>query len=333
MVIPILLGLLLAPSSQAADPLPAQLREQVEKARPNLGDLPAWQEEIFQNEVLPSSGRFIRDYKTSGNKVTKADVDLEGIKRYLSFTATQILKPDANKIMLFVRVNSACTDCAKSANAVRADLKIRLERRGLVVLFATADEMRHEPSEAYSKRNAAGWVLAEIREEEDPDHAGDSRYSLLLDFHFPGTLASSVQKQMEILPSDSIEVSMSRLTIDAILDIGAKARTGFAATSVDSPGIEIALEGVAQFSVITQVKSKLQAAIGNDFRVVEKRIERGRAALAVLAGNGQGGDGKSAELVDLLKKIAFDGFAIQVKNVDAARIEVLIATVAPKGSA
>ena len=65
-----------------------------------------------------------------------------------------------------------------------------------MVLLATADEMRHEPSEAYSKRNAAGWVLADIRAEEDPDHAGDSRYSLVLDFHFPGTLASNVPPQL-----------------------------------------------------------------------------------------------------------------------------------------
>jgi hypothetical protein len=329
--ISVLLVLLLAPSTQAADQFASQLRDQVEKARPNLGELPAWQEEIFQNEVLPSSGRFIRDYKTAGNKVTKVDVDLEGIKRYLSFTATQILKPDATKIVLFVRTNGACTDCTKAANAVRADLKERLERRGLTVLVATADENRHEPSEAYSKRNAAGWVAANINAEEDPDHPGDSRYSLILDFHFPGTLASSVQKQMEILPSDSIEVSMSRLTIDAILEIGAKARTGFAATSVDSTGIEIALEGVTQFNVITQVKSKLQAALGNDYRVVEKRIERGRAALAVLAGNGQGGDGKSSSIVEQLKKITFEGFGIQVKNVGDTKIELEIA--AAKGAA
>jgi hypothetical protein len=333
MTISILLGFLLASSAQAADPIASQLREHVEKARPNLGELPAWQEEIFQNEVLPSSGRFVRDYKTAGAKVTKADVDLEGIKRYLSFTASQILKPDSNKILLFVRTNAECTDCTKAANAVRVDLKDRLERRGLSVLLATADEMRHEPSEAYSKRNAAGWVLADIRAEEDPDHPGDSRYSLVLDFHFPGTLASSVQKQMEILPSDSIEVSMSRLAIDAILDIGAKARTGFAATSVDSPGIEIKLAGVTQFNVITQVKSKLQAAIGNDYRVVEKRIERGSASLAVLAGNGQGGDGKSGAFASQLKALAFDGFTIQVKNVGDAEIDLEIVMAAAKGAA
>ena len=97
MTLSLLLGLLLAPSVLAADTLGPQLRAQVEKARPNLGDLPAWQEEIFSSEVLSSSGRFIRDYKTSGTQVTKADVDIEGIKRYLSFTASQILKPDARR--------------------------------------------------------------------------------------------------------------------------------------------------------------------------------------------------------------------------------------------
>ena len=332
MMISLALVLLLASSSHAADLLTPQLREQVEKARPNLGDLPAWQEEIFQNEVLPSSGRFIRDYKNSGNKVTKADVDLEGIKRYLSFTASQILKPDALKTMLFVRTNAACTDCAKAAANVRADLKTRLERRGLTVLLATADEMRRDPSEAYTKRNASGWVLAEIRAEEDPDHAGDSRYSLVLDFHFPGTLASNVQKQMEILPSDSIEVSMSRLAIDAVLEIGAKARTGFAASNVDAPGVEIALEGVTAFTMITQVKSKLQAAMGNDFRVVEKRIERSRASLAVQTGVGVDPNGKSASIADQLRKMTFEGFTVQVTNVGDARIDVRLAPAVGKAA-
>ncbi|MBS1961375.1 MAG: hypothetical protein JST04_04095 [Bdellovibrionales bacterium] len=331
----LLLGFLAATPARAADTIAPQLRAQVEKARPNLGDLPAWQEEIFQNEVLPSSGRFIRDYKTAGGQVTKADVDLEGIKRYLAFTSTQILKPDSNKILLFVRTNSACTECAKPANLVRADLKERLERRGLVVLPATADEMRHDPSEAYSKRNAAGWVLAEIRAEDDPDHPGDSRYSLLLDFHFPGTVASNVLKQMEILPSDSIEVSMSRLAIDAILEIGAKARTAFAAANVESPGVEVALDGVTAFSMVTQVKSKLQAAIGNDYRVVEKRIERGRASLSVLAGSAADArsDAITALVGDQLKKIVLDGFTVQITNVGTERVDLKVIPVEGKGSA
>ena len=331
MLIPLLLGFLVASNVQAADPIASQLRAEVEKARSNLGDLPAWQEEIFENEVLPSSGRFVRDYKTSGTKVSKVDVDLEGIKRYLSFSASQILKPEANKVLLFVRANSACEDCAKALNAIRTDLKERLERRGLVVLPATADEMRHEPSDAYTKRNASGWVVADVMAEDDPDHPGDRRYSLRLEFHFPGTVASTVQKQMEILPSESLEVAMSRLAIDAILEAGAKARRGFAAASIDSPGVEVALDGVSQFNMITQVKSKLQAAMGNDYRVVEKRIERGRAALAILAG--AGGEEKAARVVDQLRKLSFEGFSIQIVNVGDARIELRIAPVAGKGAA
>jgi hypothetical protein len=331
MMLSLLLGFLLASPVQAADQIAPQLREQVEKARPNLGDLPAWQEEIFQNEVLPASGRFVRDYKTAGNKVTKADVDLDGIKRYLSFTAGQIMKPDANKILVFVRTNAACTECAKPVAAIRAELKDRLERRGLVVLFPTADEMRHEENEAFSKRNANGWVTAEIRAEDDPDHPGDGRYALSLDFHFPGTLASNVQKTMEILPSDSIDGSMSRLLIDAILEIGSKARTAFAASNVDSQGIEVALEGVTEFGEIAQVKSKLQAAMGSDYRVVEKRIERGRAELAVTAG--AGGEEKPESVADQIRKIAFEGFTIQVTNVGGGKVELRIVASGAKGAA
>lgn len=330
----LLLGLVsiwvFTPRSLAADLIAPQLREQIEKSRPNLGDLPAWQEEIFENEVLSASGRFIRDYKTSAGKVVKADVDLEGIKRYLAFNANQILKPDALKTILFVRVNSECVDCAKAALSVRAELKSRFERRGLVVVFATADEMRHEPSDAYSKQNAAGWILAEIRSEDDPDHPGDRRTALVLDFHFPGTLASSVRKQMEILPSDSIEISMGRLAIDAILELSSKVRTGFASTNVDSTGIEIALEGVTEFKMITQVKSKLQAALGNDYRVVEKRIERGRAALSVVVGNA--GGTKAEGVAGRLATLLLEGFGIQITNIGEEKIDVQIRAATPKGT-
>jgi hypothetical protein len=327
---PILVSLLAVVSAHAADPLAGQLRAEVEKARANLGELPAWQEEIFQNEVLASSGRFIRDYKSSGNKVTKVDVDLEGIKRYLSFTSSQILKPDANKVLLFVRANSSCTDCGKSLGNIRQDLKERLERRGLVVLLATADEMKREPTEAYAKRNAAGWVLANVREEADPDHGGDSRYNLLLDFHFPGTVASSVQKQMEILPSESLEIAMSRLAIDAFLEMGAKARTAFAASNVESDGIELAVEGLTRFQILSQMKSKLQAALGNDYRVVEKRIERGgHAALSIKAG--ASGEERASLVSDALRKTKFEGFTVEVLNEAGAKVTVRVN--AAKGAA
>ncbi len=316
---------------QAADPLAGQLRAEVEKARANLGELPAWQEEIFQNEVLASSSRFIRDYKSSGNKITKVDVDLGGIKRYLAFTASQILKPDANKVVLFVRANSACKDCGKSLGNIRQDLKERLERRGLVVLHPTADEMRREPNEAYAKRNAAGWVLANIREEEDPDHGGESRYSLLLDFHFPGTVASSVQKQMEILPSESLEIAMSRLAIDAFLELGSKARTAYATSIVESSGIELAVEGLSRFQMLTQIKSKLQAALGNDYRVVERRIERGgRASLSIKAG--AGGEERANLVSEAVRKTKFDGFSVEVINQADAIVTVRV-TPAGKGAA
>lgn len=320
---------LLSVPLQAADQISPQLRAQVEKARPQLGDLPAWQEEIFENEVLMSSGRFVRDYKTSGNTVLKADIDLDGIKRYLAFNASQILKPDANKVVLFVRANAACTECSKPLVAIRADLKARLERRGFGVVVATAEELKREPSDAFSKQNANGWVLADIRAEEDPDHPGDNRYALVLDFRFPGTLASGTQKQMEILPTDSIEVSMSRLSIDAFLELGQKTKTGFSASSTEVPGIELVLEGASRFSILTQIKTKLQASLGSDYRVVEKRIERGgRASFAVLST--KAGEKNGVAVAEVLKKVIFEGFAIQVVNVGPERLDLRIS--APGGT-
>jgi hypothetical protein len=312
-----------APAS-AADNVGPQLRARIEKARPQLGDLPAWQEEIFENEVLASSGRFVRDYRTSGNQVTKAEVDLEGIKRYLAFHASQILKNGTAKTLLFVRANAACQDCAKAVTGIRAELKTRLERRGLDVMLPTGDELKREPSEAYAKRNAQGWVLAEIRAEDDPDHPGDQRYGLLLDFRFPGTVASNVQKQMEILPSDPIEISMSRLAIDAVLDLGQKVRSGFASTTSEDAGIEVSLEGASHFPILREIKAKLQAALGQEFRVVEKRIERGgRAALSIHASNP--GEKSVDALAQIVRKTAYEGFVVQISNIAPDRISARIA--------
>ncbi|MBC7385157.1 MAG: hypothetical protein H7301_03215 [Cryobacterium sp.] len=316
----------------AADQIGPQLRAQVEKSRPALGELPAWQEEIFSNEVLPWSSRFVRDYKTSGTQVTKADVDVSGIKRYLSFQASQILKPDANRVLLFVRPEGSCGDCVKAASAVRADLKVRLERRGFNVLIPTGEELGRDPSEAYAKRNASGYVVASLRSEEDADHAGEQRYLLGLDLRFPGTLASSTQKQMEIMPSDSIEVSMSRLVIDAVLEMGGKARTGYVSTATDLPGIEVAFTGISSFTVLMQLKAKLQSAVGSDYKVVEKHIERGGlASLAVIAGNN--GEATSSMVSENLRKSAYDGFSVQVLNTAPDRVDARVLVGAGSGSA
>jgi hypothetical protein len=311
----------------AADGIGPQLRARIEKARPQLGDLPPWQEEIFQNEVLSSSGRFVRDYRTSGNQVTKADVDLEGIKRYLAFHASQLLKGNSTKTLLFVRANAACQDCAKAVGTIRTELKTRLERRGLDVLLASGDELKRDPSEAFAKRNAQGWVLAEVRAEDDPDHPGDQRYGLMLDFRFPGTAVSGVQKQMEILPSDSIEISMSRLAIDAVLELGQKARSGFASANSEDAGVEIFLEGASQFPILKEVKTKLQTTLGPEYRVVEKRIERGgRSSIAIHASNP--GEKSTESLAQALRKTAYDGFVVHISNIGTNEISARIAATA-----
>lgn len=301
-------------SASAADTIAPQLRAQVQKSRSNLGDLPAWQEEIFLNEILPASGRFVRDYKAVAGQVTKADVDLEGMKRFLAFNVSQILKPEANKVLLFVRAQGSCGDCVKAVGGVRNDLKARLERRGFNVLIPTAEELRRDPSDAFAKRAASGWVTADMRAVADPDHPGDQHYALILDFRFPGTLASGTQKQMEIMPSDSIEIAMGRLAIDAVLAIGRKTRTGFASVSADSAGVELALEGISKFSMLTQVKFRLQEVMGTDYRVVEKSVERdGKASLAIFAVSGDETNG--TQVGESLKKAALEGFTLKITNI------------------
>lgn len=270
-------------SGFAADNIGPQLRAEIERAKPKLGVLRAWQEEAFLSEVLASSGRFVRDYQTKGGTVTRAVVDTDGIKKYLSFHASQILKPENLNVLLAVRANDKCTACVGAVPTVRNDLKARLERRGMQVLILNAQESRRDLMEALTAKGAVGWVMADIKSVDDLEHPGDVKYELGLEFRFPGTVASRIQKQMEIQPSESIEIAMSRLSIDGISELGAKVQLArvSAMEQQGSDGIEIALSGVTEFTQLIQLKNALQDKLSTQGRVVERRFAHGQSVLAV----------------------------------------------------
>lgn len=273
------------PTAHAVELSSGQMRGAVEREKPKLGTLTPWQSEAFDQEVLSSSGRFIKDYQTQGETLTKAEVDTDAIKKYLAFHASQILKPENAKIILGVRVAEDCEPCIAAAGSVREDLRRRFSRRGLEVLPLERDEARRDLVELLSVKAASGWALARLKQIDDPEHPGDFKLKVDLEVRFPGTILSSVQKQMELLMSESIEVAMSRMMIELLSEAGQKirlAQLGVLETS-GSQGIDLKIQGCRNYTDFKQVKQKLQDKLRSDARVVEKQLHHPDGVLAVIS--------------------------------------------------
>jgi len=296
--------------SFAADPIAPQLKAAIEKSKAKLGDFASWQEEAFLNEVLASPGRFVRDYSTRGTTATKIVVDTDGIKKYLSFHANQISKAENRKVLLAVTATEKCTACVGAVPFIRKDLKERFENRGLEIIILNAVESRRDLSEVAGAKNAMGWIQADIKSVDDVDHPGEMKYDLILEARFPGTSVSRIQKQMEVLQNDSIEVGMSRVAIDAMMELGSRvqqARTG-ALTSEDHPGIEIQISGVTQYSQLSALKRALQSSLGNEGRVVERKIQADQSTLAVYSGH------NAESISKILLSAKLDGMKFRLRS-------------------
>lgn len=305
----------------AADNVAPQLKAAIEKAKPKLGNLSTWQEEAFLNEVLTSPGRFVRDYATNKGQLTKVVVDTDGIKKYLSFHGSQILKPENMKVLLAVRAPDSCTACVGAVPSIRMALKERLERRGLQVIILSAAESSRDLMELLGAKGAVGWAYAKLRSAEDPEHPGDLKTDLELEVRFPGTAASRIQKEMEILKNDSIEVGMSRLAIDAISELGQKvqlARVG-AMEQEGNDGIEIVLTGVTDFMQLWGLKNALQNTLNaqGQGRVVERKLVAGTSTLAVISSL------SAPELAQMLGNRELGPFRIQVSSVESNKIQAV----------
>lgn len=100
-----------------------------------LGTLEPWQAALFSEEVVPQASRFVRDYRPAGPKVA-IDVDLESLKNYLKFYAPKTLKREGAELFVALRPEPGCVKCGESFGEIRKLVKERVERRGLVPVFA-----------------------------------------------------------------------------------------------------------------------------------------------------------------------------------------------------
>lgn len=303
-------------STFAADPIAPQLKAAIEKSKVKLDHLTSWQEEVFINEVLMSPSRFVLDYATHGTTASKIKVDTDGIKKYLSFHGQQISKADELKVLLAVTASEKCVACVGAVPFIRKDLKERFERRGFTPIILSAVESRRDLMEVMGSKNAMGWIQADIKSVDDADHPGETKYELVFEARFPGTSVSRIQKQMEVLANDSIEVGMSRVAIDAMMEMGSRvqlARMG-AMAGEENPGVQVQIAGVTQYAQLAKLKRALQDSLGSDGRVIERQINSSQSTLAVYSSLSPESLGK------VLTSAKMDGMKFRLRSVSPKEV-------------
>ena len=122
--------------SGVADPL----KVAVMNSQSQLGQLDPGQKRIFDEEVVPQYPLFVRDYKRVGQTVT-AEVDLDGIRNTIRFSAQKSLNQPSPKILLYLDANPSCPKCMEDAASVKRSMQLRVERRGFTPVWLAPEEL------------------------------------------------------------------------------------------------------------------------------------------------------------------------------------------------
>ncbi len=259
-------------SAFADDPaLVKQLQDNLQKSRTRLGSLKGWQDEIFDAEVLSATSRFIRDYKNERGKVTQVQVDLEALKRFLAFHASEAqISSEQQKILVSASLDGECDSCTKVMPELRQLIKSRLERRGLTPIILSVKEAKLDPSTLLTEKKAGSYLKLNVIAEEDPDHPGEKTLRVKMENRFPGSTLGTVSREVELPPSDSLEVAVTRLWIESVSQLGADTlRVGH--SEVSDEGGEWKVSNVGSLNDLIELKKGLQARFPGG-RVVEKEI-------------------------------------------------------------
>lgn len=270
------------------------LKTLVSNSQLKLGDLEPWQKKIFVEEAVPQYSRFIRDYRVSGSSV-QAEVDVEILKKYLAFH----INPKDNKkqevrMGLYVRGDSDCEKCNQSGAKLRALAQTRLERRGFVPLFISAEDLGSSVGKTLEERALAvaarkGWIGVTLIQTSiappdplDTAHADEKDYLTKTTLLIP-TFQVKQEGQLRILESESMEMAAARLLTDTFTDLGTRILASASLKPAEEQGEEFALvvSGVRDFHQFSQVKMMLQTKLQTLAAIEERRMMRGRVVFAL----------------------------------------------------
>lgn len=258
-----------------------QLQDQLEKTKSTFGELKPFQEEIFNSEVLQSTGRFIKDYSQKNGKITNIVVDESGLKRFLAFhTSVSGVTGESKKLLLSLYVEGDCQSCVTSLQKIKQEWKERLERRGLSVIVLNAEESKKDPIDLLSAKNAGSWLKLKIVTENDLDHVGESIIHAKIDLKFPSTSLSAFQREVEVPPRDSIDQTLGRLFIEGLTSLGADTLKLAESTSQDEEGFKVSVKNIKSYNELLEMKRNL-ASLTDQVKVVEYQLSKDRTEFAV----------------------------------------------------
>jgi hypothetical protein len=302
-----------------------RLRNALAESESRLGGLEPWQKKIFDDEALPQYQRFIRNYRSgqshSGTAISafEVDVDMDSLKSYLQFYAPKTLGRDeknSNLVLLYLRAELSCEKCVAAGPGVRKLAQLRVERRGLMPVWLTADDLgvgsdgkelsgkalNERVSTLAHNRNAAAALVVQWgpapADDVDTAHA-DEKHFLLQSWlqarglAATGKLSAGAQNvavstgSVDLMEMDSFELAAGRLFSDAFVDMGAQALKAEQAIGAKALAgtpdneVDVDVSGVRDFAQYSKLKAQIQAKLVG-VGVEDRKLSRGRVTLALM---------------------------------------------------
>ena len=273
------------------------LKAELQTKLPQIGTLADWQDRVFKEEVLPQYTRFVRDYRPGGSGVV-ADIDVPGMKAYLTWGRETDPKSEVLRFGVVVRAGSDCMKCQEASLPLRKEIKARLDRRGISALFLDEDPvaasdkwvgatLNEKLSELARKRGLVGLVRMDLRlAPVDPDSAhADERTYLAKIFQLDRLRGSELRHegQLEVLENDSLFTAAERLLGDAVANFGSKFLESSATRAQEASGRELrlSLTGWKGWQQYRDLRARLIQALKPLGSVDEQLYMRGRVDFRV----------------------------------------------------
>ena len=279
-----------------SDAVARQIQKALAESQTQLGGLEPWQEKLFQDEVIPQSQRFIRDYRRSRTGID-VDVDLDTMRNYLRFYAPKAFKRDTREapvIIVGLAPGDDCEPCSARLPMIRTLVKDRLERRGFAVVFARSADPQLMSKLADEKKAdgmfTAAWARA-IADEIDAAHADGISYAIKCQLtlkEFPRQEGS-----LEIFETGSFEKSVGQLMTDFMTEIGSQVSKVASRSGEESQasGVSVEFRGIRNYGAYARLKDKL-AALSESSGITfdERKVSAGKVVFLARPPGAASGD-------------------------------------------
>lgn len=244
---------------------------------------PEWQDEVFLDEVIPNAERFMRG----------SSVDVERLKRFLSFHAKTSSQTADSRLVLYYRVDPECDRCKLIQSKVRPVIIGAIGRRGFRPVFLAADDIYEKGLEGRAlddrvweearRRNYAGALVAQFSKatQGSPGEIASRivvRTNLMLRDQTQRSAA-----QTELAEDQAPESQVARNLFDAFLDFGSKTLVAQQIKEAQAKGEEIALvvQGVDQYADYQKLKVGLEGRLKEIGTLEERKFAKGRVIFGI----------------------------------------------------